>query len=117
MLSLFREIVKARTISKIIGKAKYKNFLAKITGFIKIATPETIKILRIHAPIIFPTPILGVFFLIEVMVFTNSGKEVPEATMVSPIIISEIFSILAKNTALSTKSLDPKTTIPPVMKT
>ena len=40
------------------------------------------------APIMFPTDKSCFFFTIEVMVVTNSGKEVPMATIVTAIILS-----------------------------
>ena len=59
-------------------------------------------------PIIFPIPKTGSFFLIEIIVVTNSGKEVPKAMIVSEITLSDTPNVLAIKVALSTTKSLPK---------
>ena len=51
--------------------------------------PMTAKILKMFEPIIFPTEISNSFLNTATNVVTTSGKLVPMATIVKPIILSE----------------------------
>ena len=78
------------------------------TRFPNIATgrPKTIHILKMLLPIIFPTKISCSFLIEEIIAVTNSGSDVPRATIVKEITLSEIPNICAISVALfTTKSL------------
>ena len=60
-------------------------------------------------PMTFPTTISVFFFSTALIVAASSGKLVPIAIIVSPIISSEIFNNIAMFSAYMTAYLDPKT--------
>ena len=60
-------------------------FGSKGTGVISALEPTTNKILKIFDPMMFPIAISALPFLAAVTEVTSSGKDVPKATMVSPI--------------------------------
>ena len=66
-------------------------------------------IFKTFEPITFPTTISVFFFSKALIVAANSGKLVPIAIIVKPIINSEIFSNIAIFSAYITAYLDPKT--------
>ena len=79
------------------------------TGIIKADVPTTNKILKIFDPTMFPIAISALPFFAADTLVTNSGKEVPKATIVSPIKRSLIPKIRAICVAPSTaKSLPNK---------
>ena len=55
------------------------------TGITRLDNPTTNKMLKILLPIIFPTAISQFFFIAADTDVNSSGKEVPKATIVSPI--------------------------------
>ena len=59
-------------------------------------------------PITLPTTISVFFFKTAATVAASSGKLVPIATIVNPIISSEIFKIFAIFSALTTAYFDPR---------
>jgi hypothetical protein len=61
------------------------NLLSKGTVQIRAVVPITNKILKILLPTIFPIAIPTFPFLAAVTDVTSSGREVPKATIVSPI--------------------------------
>ena len=61
-----------------------------LTGKNKIEIPRTRKILQIFEPIIFPRDKSGTFWAIDEIVTENSGREVPKAISVDPIIRGDI---------------------------
>ena len=61
------------------------------------------------APIILPADNADCFLTIAVIVVTSSGSEVPTATIVTPIILSETLSHLAISLPLSTSKSAPTT--------
>lgn len=63
----------------------------------------------IFAPIIFPTDKEDCFLAIAVMVVVSSGNEVPTATIVTEIIVSEMLRRCANSVAPSTKNSAPNT--------
>ncbi len=71
------------------------------------APPRMIPILNIFEPIIFPTEILLTPRIAADMVTQNSGAEVPNATIVRPIINSETPNRLAILEAESTSHVAP----------
>jgi len=72
--------------TKIIRGAKSVIFISATSkGLINDIIPNTKRRLKIFEPMIFPTPISSSPFLIAVRVATNSGNEVPIATIVKPI--------------------------------
>lgn len=88
----------------------------KLAGVIEpnIATgiPSTIHMLNMLLPMILPNKISCSFFKDDTIVVTNSGKDVPSATIVREIILSDIPIVLAILVALSTTRLLP--TIMPI---
>ncbi len=78
------------------------------TGKIIAEIPRIIKILMMLLPMAFPK-LKPVFPDTADKTFTiNSGEDVPNATIVSPIIRLEIFFLLAMAAAPSTSQLAPK---------
>lgn len=66
-----------------------------------------IPMLRIFDPTIFPTPISHSHFLTAMSAVISSGKDVPMATTVNQIILSDNHIFCAIITALSTTMLLP----------
>lgn len=58
---------------------------SKGTGVMSALDPTTNRILKIFDPMIFPIAISALPFLAAVTEVTSSGKDVPKATIVSPI--------------------------------
>jgi hypothetical protein len=81
--------------------------------------PRIQKILKIFEPTIFHTAISFCHFRAAMIDVANSGKDVPTATMVKPITISDIPKDRAIVTAPSTNIFPQKKrpTRPPIMKT
>ncbi len=73
--------------------------------------PITNKILKIFEPTILPIAISAFPRLAAVTEVTNSGRDVPNATMVNPIIRSLTPKYFAIPLAPSTAKLEPRTTI------
>lgn len=71
-------------------------------GWIRAETPSTQKILKIFDPTILPTAISFCPFRAATREVTSSGSEVPMATTVSPITLSDIHKNFAIPTAPST---------------
>ena len=95
----------------IINTISIKAKALKPIGFISDANPKTSNILNMFDPITLPIAISVSPFLTATIEVTNSGKEVPHATIVSPTKLSLIPRALAIVVALlTTKS--PPTTIP-----
>jgi len=66
------------------------------------------RILKILLPTMFPN-VISEFLLTKAKTFTtSSGADVPKATIVIPITIVGMLSLLAKDEALSTRRLAPK---------
>ena len=80
--------------------------------------PRTNKMLKMFEPTMLPTAISGCFFKAATMQVTNSGRLVPIATTVSPIILSEMFNICAISIAELTVKLLPQISpaIPAIIK-
>ncbi len=57
-------------------------------GFTIEVIPKTLRILKIFEPNIFPTEMSICFFNAAITEVANSGTEVPNAKMVSPMILS-----------------------------
>ena len=77
-------------------------------GFTILVIPKTAKTLKILLPIRLPIDILDCPLRIAMIEVTSSGKEVPNDTIVIPIINSDTPKDFAIMTALSTKSSEPK---------
>ena len=74
----------------IIDKSNWRfNLFVIFKGFMIDVMPITAKILKMFEPIIFPTEISNSFLNTATNVVTISGKLVPMATIVKPIILSE----------------------------
>ena len=72
-------------------------------------TPPTKAILKRLEPNIFPKTISGFFIFAAAIVPATSGRLVPKATTVTPIMIEEILNYTARETALFTTNVLPKT--------
>lgn len=94
------------------NKSILVKLLALIPPNMATGTPNTIQILKMLLPMILPTNISCSPFIDEIIVVTNSGKDVPNAIIVSDINLSLHPIILAILDALSTTKLLP-ITIPP----
>ena len=77
------------------------------TGVICALDPTTNWILEIFDPMMFPIAISALPFLAAVTEVTSSGKDVPKATMVSPINLWLTPSEMAMFVAASTAKLLP----------
>ena len=78
----------APTITNIAGNMKKISFLPTVRGFASADAPATQQILRISAPIMFPTAMAPCFLRAATIQVATSGIEVPNATMVRAIIAS-----------------------------
>ena len=76
-------------------------------GLMAPVIPITINILNILEPIAFPSAISTSFFLAATTDVTSSGREVPIATMVNPIITDGTLSLFATPELPSTKNQLP----------
>ena len=99
----------------ITGNSKDKISCGESSGVIRDVIPKTKRILNIFDPTIFPTEIALSFLKAAIAEVANSGKDVPKATTLIPITISEIPKYRAKNIAPSTNKLAPnaRAIIPP----
>ena len=79
-------------------------------GLIAAATPKIKRMLNTLDPTTFPTAISSSFFLAAASDVASSGSEVPHATMVSPIRVSDTPKNPAKSTAPSTTQSPPNCT-------
>ena len=77
--------------------------VSKGRGLISDVIPRIKKILKILEPTIFPTAISDFFFRAATIEVASSGRDVPAATIVSPITRSLMPSSLAIFIAPSTK--------------
>ena len=84
-------------------------FTVKLTGVTRAVVPTTNKILKILLPTIFPIAISAFPFNAADTEVTSSGREVPKATIVSPMILSLKPSVLAMALAASTLTSLPQT--------
>ena len=77
--------------------------------------PNTERILNIFDPTMFPTEIALSFLNAATAEVANSGSDVPKATTLIPITISDIPRYRAKNIAPSTNKLAPnaRAIVPP----
>ena len=80
-------------------------------GEIKPAIPSTIRILKILLPMMLPKAISSCPVIVEKIFTINSGADVPKATIVNPIAISDMENLFAKEEAPSTKRSAPLTRI------
>ena len=92
----------------IINRVSIKNFVSKGMGVISEDVPNTNRILKMFEPTIFPMAISAFFFLAANKDVNNSGKEVPRATIVSPIKRWLIFNMMAILVALVTANWLPR---------
>lgn len=72
-------------------------------------SPNTIQMLKMLLPMMFPTKMSCSFFMAEIIEVTNSGSEVPKAMMVKEITLSDTPRVLAILVALFTTRSLPKT--------
>jgi len=88
-----------------------------IMGFIKAETPNMQRILKIFEPMTFPIEMSASFLIAATTDVANSGRLVPRAMIVNPIIKSEAPKILAMVMALFKNKWAPKTRIdkPPMI--
>ena len=98
------------TPAAIATKQSIKKLETKFTGVIKADVPTTNKMLKILLPTIFPIAMSAFPFFAAMTEVNNSGKDVPRATIVSPIKRSLIPNILARLVAASTVTSLPHTT-------
>ena len=77
-------------------------------GAIETETPPTNAILNRFEPKIFPKTISGFFIFAAAIVPAISGRLVPKATTVTPIIMEDILKYSAKVIALFTTNVLPK---------
>ena len=101
------EIIKSKVAATKNGSPILKVRLSTIKGLIKLGIPITNKILKIFEPKTFPRAISCFFVKAALTETTNSGKEVPRATIVTPTIKGEILKANPIFSALLTnKSAD-----------
>ena len=87
----------------------HKANIDTVIGFITEATPNINNILNILLPIIFPIAILSSPFFVAIADVTNSGNEVPTATIVNPTKFSLIPNLIAMALAELTTKSPPQT--------
>ena len=105
----------ATAIAIIMGKSKYKTASETLTppvGETMAQMANTVKMLKILLPTTFPTAISLSPLMAATTEVANSGREVPAATMVRPIIQSLTPILRAISVALPTSHCDPKTKKP-----
>ena len=105
---LVRERTINRMVTAIIRKMSVKIFESTVNGWIVAEVPSTKKMLKILLPMIFPNAMSTCFFNAAVMEVTNSGRDVPTATIVKPTKVSLIPSERAIWMLLLTTRLPPK---------
>lgn len=93
--------IKVKTVSF------WRSFFWTLRGYKSAETPKISKIFAILLPKIFPMAIPESPFRLELMFTTSSGAEVPKATIVSPITISEMLNLLAVEDAQLTSISAP----------
>gem|GEM_PF-3433263 len=79
-----------------------------VTGLISAVIPRTKNTLNMLDPTIFPTAMLVCHLVTATIDVASSGKDVPIASMVSPISFSLHHRIVASWTAFSTTRFPPK---------
>ena len=99
----------------ITGNSKYKISWGESSGVTIDVIPNTDRILNIFEPTMFPTEIALSFLNAATAEVANSGSDVPKATTLIPIAISDIPRYRAKNIAPSTNKLAPnaRAIVPP----
>ena len=99
----------------ITGNSKYKISCGESNGAIREVIPNTERILNIFDPTIFPTEIALSFLNAAMAEVASSGSDVPKATTLIPITISEMPRYRAKNIAPSTNKFAPNASaiVPP----
>lgn len=85
------------------GTAKYSTSKPKVTGRIIADTPKISRILAIFDPTILPIMISSCLKNEAVIDEASSGREVPTATIVSPMMNSETPNLWAMEEAALTK--------------
>lgn len=94
---------KPSVINNNIGICFLMTLLLILKGLIKIASPRMTRILLMLLPITLPKSISAFPDRCELNEIASSGAEVPNATIVKPIIIVDILKFRAKETDPSTK--------------
>ncbi len=108
LFDLLNKLTKKNMIEIITKNIKYELYVSsKYTGFIILVIPNTNNKLNIFDPIMFPIAIEEDLFFIAIIDVTNSGKDVPIAIIVSPIIFSLTLIFLANSMLLSTTKSPP----------
>src|SRR5690606_5683238 len=78
-----------------------------LRGYTMADSPRIARTLKILLPRILPNAMSDCSLAEAMTLTTNSGEEVPNATMVNPITILGILYVLAKEEAPSTRALAP----------
>ncbi len=94
--------------SMMIGRSKNRVFGVSIIGDMSAVTPSMRNILAILDPRTFPIAISVFPDMLAMTETMNSGILVPIATIVSPMIASDIWNFFARETAPSTRTFHPK---------
>ena len=92
------------------GRSLRNKSRLQITGVTNIVVPNMASVLKILLPITFPNAISLLPFMADTVLTTNSGNEVPKATIVSPIIKVETLNLRATDEAPSVRKSAPFTT-------
>ncbi len=88
-----------------------------VIGNINEVLPSTKPTFAIFDPTTFPIAMVDEFDKTALRLITNSGKDVPNATTVSPITKEDSFNRFAKKTALLTNQSAPKNkNAPPIIR-
>ena len=97
MVNPFLAILNANRIAlaKITNRTSLPTECSNNIGCIVALTPNTKKILKIFDPTMFPMAISGLRFRMATTEVASSGRDVPMATMVRPIVVSESHAIVA----------------------
>ena len=90
-----------------IGKCLFTILLSNFNGLIKVVIPITNKKLHIQLPIALPIIKSECPFIADVIVINTSGSDVPSATIVKPISISDRPNLLAILVAALTNKSAP----------
>ena len=117
IIESFTRINNIMQASKVKGISLYLVFFRTVRGNIRPENPKTSKVLDILLPIMFPNTISLCPSILENILITSSGTEVPKATTVNPITISEIASFLAnEEDPLTSKSAPLTSNIKPMIR-
>ena len=100
--------INAMADNRLNGISRDNILLLNFIGYMRAAIPKMNKALNMLLPRMFPRERPELPFIAEPKLITNSGNDVPNATMVSPMTNSLILKRLASADAPSVSRLAPK---------